>query len=51
LSPLDLLSKGQLITLPMLGHDFVFKCVIYGGVLALFSSWVLNRRELALPTP
>lgn len=47
--PLGLLASGELITGAMLGHAVLVKGVLYSGVLALLSAWILNRREVALP--
>lgn len=48
--PLELLSTGQLMTWTWLGSLFLVHVVIYGGALMLLSVWVLNKRELALPS-
>jgi len=48
-NPLDLLADGRLIMWAWVGNVFVIKVILYSGLLALFSAWVLNRREVALP--
>lgn len=48
--PLDLLASGELITGAMLGRVILIQGVLYTGLLALVSSWILNRREVALPS-
>ena len=48
--PLELLTTGQLVTWSMLGSVFVVQGVVYGGALMAISAWVLNKRELALPS-
>ncbi len=48
--PLVHIATGQLFPWSWLGKIILIKIVIYGGCLALFSSWVLKRREVALPS-
>ncbi len=48
--PLELLTTGQLVTWSMLGSVFVVQGIVYGGALMAISAWVLNKRELALPS-
>ena len=47
---LELLTTGQLMSWAWLGSIFLVQVVVYGGILMLVSGWVLNKRELALPT-
>lgn len=47
---LDLVAAGQLVSWSWLGTVCLVKVVLYGGVLALAGSWLLSRRQLALPT-
>jgi hypothetical protein len=48
-SPIRLLSDGLLISWSAVGGAVLMLVVVYGGVLALLSAWILRRRELALP--
>ena len=48
--PLELLTTGQLVTWSMLGSVFVVQGVVCWGALMAISAWVLNKRELALPS-
>ena len=48
--PLDLLAEGLLITNRWLATVFAVRLLLYAGGLALLSAWVLNRREMALPS-
>lgn len=48
--PLAHVSTGQLFLWGWLGKIALVQIVIYCGCLALFSTWVLNRREVALPS-
>jgi hypothetical protein len=48
--PLGLLATGQYITGTWLAHAVLVKALLYGGILALVSAWLLNRREIALPS-
>ena len=50
LDPLELLTTGQLVTWTWLGSLFLVQVCVYGGALMLISAWVLNKRELALPS-
>lgn len=45
--PFDLLADGILIGDRWLASVFAVRVVLYAGVLALLSVWILNRRELA----
>jgi hypothetical protein len=46
---LDPLSSGTLISWATVGHSFLIKLVLYGGLLALLAAGLLRRRELGLP--
>jgi hypothetical protein len=46
-SPVDALSTGRSIPLPMLGRAFVQIVLLLGGVLGVFGIWTFSRRELA----
>ena len=46
-SPIDSLSAGRSIPLPMLGRAFVQIVLVLGGVLGVFGIWTFSRRELA----
>jgi hypothetical protein len=48
--PLDLVVEGIWLSPMWILRVFVTKAIIYSGLLALFSFWIFNRRELALPT-
>jgi ABC-type transport system involved in multi-copper enzyme maturation permease subunit len=48
--PIGLLSGGQAILPAMLLRELLVKLVLYGGLMAVLSSAVLNRREIALPS-
>lgn len=48
--PLTALASGQLVSWAWVGHDFLIKVLLYGGLLAAAGAWIFNRRELALPT-
>ena len=49
-NPLDLLAGGEFITWPWLAHALLVKALLYGGCLGLVGWWILNRREIALPS-
>lgn len=46
-SPIDSLSTGRSIPLPLLGKAFAQIVLLLGGVLAIFGIWTFSRRELA----
>ncbi len=46
---LNLLTAGELISWSVVAGSFVVRILIYSGLMALLSSWVLSRREMALP--
>jgi len=46
-SPIDSLSTGRSIPLPVLGKAFVQIVLVLGGILAVFGIWTFSRRELA----
>jgi len=46
-SPIDSLSTGRSIPLPMLGKAFVQIVLLLGGILGIFGIWTFSRRELA----
>lgn len=48
--PLDMLAEGLWLSSDGVLRIFMTKIALYSGVLALFSFWVFNRRELALPS-
>ena len=48
--PLGILSTGQLVSWTWVAHDLGLKVVVYGGILSLVGTYILNRREVALPT-
>jgi hypothetical protein len=43
-------ATGLLVDTSALLRAFVVYVLVYGGLLALFSTYVFNRRELALPS-
>lgn len=47
---LDLLAEGILIDPWWVARVFSIKVLAYSGLLAVFSIWIFNRRELALPS-
>ncbi|MBN1269227.1 MAG: ABC transporter permease [Kiritimatiellae bacterium] len=47
-NPLELLSAGQIVSWALVGFAFLARVAVYTTVLALFSSWVLGRRELGV---
>ena len=49
-NPLDLLADGLLISNRWLATVLTVRVLLYGGLLALLSAWILNRREMALPS-
>jgi len=47
-NPLDQLAGGILIPWRWVGRIFLIKILLYSGILALLSGWILNKREIAL---
>ncbi len=48
-NPLDLLSTGRLVSWMLIGSVLLYRILLYCGILLWLSSWILRRRELALP--
>ena len=48
-NPLEYIATGQLVSWSWVAGSIAWEAVVYVVVLAIVASWVLNRRELALP--
>ncbi len=48
--PLELLAAGQIVPWSAAVRAALVSVVAYCGALALLSAWILNRREVALPS-
>lgn len=48
--PLGHVVAGEWLSWGLVFTSFAIKTILYGGALALGAAWVLNRREVALPS-
>lgn len=48
-NPLEALAGGRVLPLSSLVYALLVQVVLYGGLLALATSWILAHREVALP--
>lgn len=46
---LELCSRGRHVSWRLLGTVFLYRIVIYCGIISVLSAWIFKRRELALP--
>jgi hypothetical protein len=47
---LEHLTAGRALTWGAVGGAFLIKIVIYGGICAAITTFLFNRREVALPS-
>jgi hypothetical protein len=46
---LELCATGRYVSWRLLGSVFLYRIVIYCGIISILSAWIFKRRELALP--